>query len=156
MSPEATVSAIVLDPTDPQVVYVADLQSGVFGSTDGGAKWLRIEKGMRMRHVNALAISGDGQHLYAATEGEGVFRLDLNGEPPSSQPTLDAGPATSDAGAAGDGGPGTDGSGISGDPAEGCGCSNGSGTRSVPLVLMLLGLPLLRNRRHSRKTWTSG
>lgn len=33
--------------------------------------------------VKALAISADGRHLYAASEGGGVFRLDLNGEPPA-------------------------------------------------------------------------
>ena len=28
-----------------------------------------------------LAISSDGQHLYAAIDGEGVYRLDINGIP---------------------------------------------------------------------------
>ncbi len=42
-----------------------------------------------MRSVNALAISSDGLHLYAGTEGGGTYRLDLNNEAPSSatQPT---------------------------------------------------------------------
>jgi photosystem II stability/assembly factor-like uncharacterized protein len=82
LNPEASVSDIVFDPTDPQVMYVADRFSGVYRSTDGGATWTPINVGLRTRAVNALAISSDGQHLYAATEGEGVFRLDLSGQPP--------------------------------------------------------------------------
>ncbi len=79
MNPEASVSDIVFDPTDPQaqVMYASDRQSGVYRSFDGGTTWMAINKGLRTRAVNALAISSDGQHLYAATEGEGVYRLDL-------------------------------------------------------------------------------
>jgi photosystem II stability/assembly factor-like uncharacterized protein len=87
LNPEASVSDIVFDPTDPQVMYAADRFSGVYRSTDGGATWTPINVGLRTRAVNALAISSDGQHLYAATEGEGVFRLDLSGQPPQPVPT---------------------------------------------------------------------
>jgi len=77
MNPEASVSDIVFDPTDPQVMFASDRQSGVYRSSDGGTTWTAINKGLRTRAVNALAISADGTTLYAATEGEGVFRLDL-------------------------------------------------------------------------------
>ena len=46
-----------------------------------GASWQALNDGLRMRAVNALALSADGRHLYAGTEGEGVYRLDLDGEP---------------------------------------------------------------------------
>jgi hypothetical protein len=87
MNPEAAVSDIAFDPTDLQVMYAADRFSGVYRSTDGGSTWMPINVGLRTRAVNALAISSDGQHLYAATEGEGVFRLDLSGQPPQPVPT---------------------------------------------------------------------
>jgi photosystem II stability/assembly factor-like uncharacterized protein len=87
LNPEASVSDIVFDPTDPHVMYAADRLSGVYRSSDGGATWLPTNNGLRTRAVNALAMSADGQHLYAATEGEGVFRLDLNGRPPQPAPT---------------------------------------------------------------------
>jgi len=87
LNPEASISDIMFDPTDPQVMYVADRFSGVYRSTDGGATWMPINVGLRTRAINALAISSDGQHLYAATEGEGVFRLDLSGQPPRPVPT---------------------------------------------------------------------
>jgi photosystem II stability/assembly factor-like uncharacterized protein len=95
MNPEAAVSDIVFDPTNAQVMYASDHMSGVYRSTDGGATWRGINSGLRMRDVNALAISSDGQHLYAATEGEGVFRLDTNGTPPEAAPQAPASVATS-------------------------------------------------------------
>jgi hypothetical protein len=79
-------SDVVFDPTDPQVMVAADRLSGVYRSTDGGATWQLANTGLRTRDVNKLAFSSDGAHLYAATEGEGVFRLDLNGQPPQPAP----------------------------------------------------------------------
>jgi photosystem II stability/assembly factor-like uncharacterized protein len=66
---------IVIDPTDSQTVYAADHHAGVYLSTDGGASWLPINEGLSTRAVTAMAISSDGEVVYAATEGEGVFRL---------------------------------------------------------------------------------
>ncbi|MFQ6100361.1 MAG: YCF48-related protein [Anaerolineae bacterium] len=86
MNPEAMLSDVIFNPTDPQVMFAADRFSGVYRSADGGATWTPVNTGLRTRAVNALGISPDGQHLYAATEGEGVYRLDLSGEPPESGP----------------------------------------------------------------------
>ncbi|MDP2899249.1 MAG: hypothetical protein Q8Q12_22155 [bacterium] len=77
MDAEASVTDIVLDPTNSQTVYAADVRTGVYRSQNGGQWWGRISEGLRTRAVNALAISPDGRTLYAATEGEGVFRLDM-------------------------------------------------------------------------------
>jgi len=90
LNPEATVVDIVFDPTNPQLIYLADLFSGVYRSTNKGVTWQAINNGLEMKAVNALALSSDGLHLYAASEGQGVFRLDLNGQPPqpAAQPTL--------------------------------------------------------------------
>jgi len=77
MDPGATILSIVVDPTDSQILYAADQNAGVYRSANGGTQWLSINTGLRMRAVNALAISSGGEMLYAATEGEGVFRLDL-------------------------------------------------------------------------------
>ncbi len=77
MDPQASIRDIVVDPTSSQIVYAADLRTGVYRSDDGGGLWIRINEGLRTRAVKALAISSDGSTLYAATEGEGVFRMDL-------------------------------------------------------------------------------
>jgi photosystem II stability/assembly factor-like uncharacterized protein len=83
MPPEASIHAIAVDATHAGVVYAGDLTSGVYRSTDSGATWTAINNGLRNRAVNALSLTPDGLHLYAATEGSGVFRLDL---PDQSKP----------------------------------------------------------------------
>ncbi len=82
LNPEANISDIVIDPTNPNNLYTSDLFSGVYRSVDGGKTWQLFSEGLRMRAVYQLALSQDGAHLYAATEGEGVYRRDLNGYPP--------------------------------------------------------------------------
>ncbi|MEW6718267.1 MAG: hypothetical protein AB1345_12315 [Chloroflexota bacterium] len=97
MNPEAQITSIIFDPTSlGEVIYAADLFSGVYRSSDGGQTWSAVNNGLLMRSVKALAISSDGLHLYAATEGGGVYRLDLNNEAPvpAPQPTLTSVPAT--------------------------------------------------------------
>jgi photosystem II stability/assembly factor-like uncharacterized protein len=86
LEPNGSLRDIVFDPTNPQVVYASDLLSGIFRSTDGGRTWERINNGLRTRAALGLAISADGQHLYAAADGEGVFRLDVSSAPPESAP----------------------------------------------------------------------
>jgi photosystem II stability/assembly factor-like uncharacterized protein len=82
LNPEANISDIVIDPTNPDNLYTSDMFSGVYRSIDGGKTWQLFSEGLRMRAVYQLALSRDGAHLYAATEGEGVYRRDLNGYPP--------------------------------------------------------------------------
>jgi photosystem II stability/assembly factor-like uncharacterized protein len=77
MDAEASITDIVLAPTNSQLLYAADIRTGVYRSQNGGQLWGHISEGLRTRAVNALAISSDGRTLYAATEGEGVFRLDI-------------------------------------------------------------------------------
>ena len=81
LEPNSQISDIVFDPTNPQTVYLSDYLSGAYRSSDGGTTWIRINDGLRMRAVLALAISANGQHVYAATSGEGVYRLDLSSLP---------------------------------------------------------------------------
>lgn len=81
---ETRVGDIVFDRQNEKIVYASDHFSGVYRSGDGGRIWRQINSSLRTRVVNRLAISGDGLHLYAATEGEGVYRLDINGAPPLS------------------------------------------------------------------------
>jgi len=84
LNPEANISDLVIDPTDPDVLYTSDHFSGVYRSLNGGETWMKFSDGLRMRAVNQLALTANGQHLYAATEGEGVYRIDLSGEPPEA------------------------------------------------------------------------
>jgi photosystem II stability/assembly factor-like uncharacterized protein len=75
---------IVFDLAHSGVVYTSDIASGVYRSEDGGESWHKLSEGLTSRAATGLALSMDGNHLYAATSGGGVFRLDLNGKPPES------------------------------------------------------------------------
>ncbi len=66
---------IHFDPTDSEVFYVADWNSGVVATSDGGRTYERLREGLTSGVVQDLALSRDGMYLYAATEGHGVFVL---------------------------------------------------------------------------------
>jgi photosystem II stability/assembly factor-like uncharacterized protein len=88
LPPESVATDIVFDPHAPGLAYASDLSSGVYRSEDSGATWSAITDGLRTRAVNGLALSADGQHLYAAIEGEGVYRYDVDGTPPAAAEPL--------------------------------------------------------------------
>ena len=85
LEPNGSVHAIEYDPSDPTVVYVADQNSGVYRSSDGGTTWLQINLGLEERAARSLAITADGNHVFAGTNGNGVYRLDVDGNPPGSE-----------------------------------------------------------------------
>jgi photosystem II stability/assembly factor-like uncharacterized protein len=84
LEPNGSLHDILFDPADGSVAYCSDRNSGVYRSTDGGDTWQKINSGLHMRSAMGLDISADGKHMYAATDGEGVFRLDVDGEPPTA------------------------------------------------------------------------
>ena len=83
MEPNGSVSAIVFDPANPMVVYASDFLSGVYRSEDGGKTWGKINNGLHSRAISEIVISADGNHLYAGSNEDGMYRLDINGVPPS-------------------------------------------------------------------------
>lgn len=85
LSAEASIRSIVIDPSSTNILYAADLQSGAFRSTDGGTLWKQINHGLKIKAIRSLAISKDGKTLYAATEGNGVYRMDLDSIAPEAQ-----------------------------------------------------------------------
>jgi len=75
--PWTSIRSIRIDPAYPDILYAADFHLGVYMSTDGGQSWNPINDGLSTKAVIAMALSSDGRVLYAATDGEGVFRLEL-------------------------------------------------------------------------------
>ncbi len=72
---EATIRAIVFSPTDASLVFAADSRSGAYRSADGGLTWEQYNTGLLNRSILSLAISSDGQTLYAGTDGSGAYRM---------------------------------------------------------------------------------
>ena len=86
--PNGTPTGIVFDSNQPNIVYLGDIFSGMYRSEDGGYSWQKTNKGLNIRAILGLVISGDGGHLYASTDGGGVFRLDLYGFAPQPSTPL--------------------------------------------------------------------
>src|SRR5262249_32815723 len=77
----ASVTALVIDPSNPLVLYAGTSGNGIFRSTDGGGSWSAFNRGLTNFDVRSLAIAGGDSHLlYASTSG-GLFavRLARNG-----------------------------------------------------------------------------
>jgi hypothetical protein len=66
--PFALVRALVVDPSNPNTLYAATGDLGVFKSLDGGVNWTRSSTGIAGTNIQALAIDpAHPQTLYAAT-----------------------------------------------------------------------------------------
>jgi uncharacterized repeat protein (TIGR01451 family) len=74
--PDVPVNALVVDPSDSQMVY-AGTDIGVFRSADGGASWKLFWNGPPRLAVFDIAIQNPNRILRAATHGRGVYELDL-------------------------------------------------------------------------------
>jgi photosystem II stability/assembly factor-like uncharacterized protein len=68
--------ALVIDPTNPQVMYAGGVAGGVWKTTNGGGSWSALDDTMLNLAVTSLAMDpNDPQTIYAAT-GEGFFNID--------------------------------------------------------------------------------
>jgi len=75
MDPNDSIWALQVDPLDTSVVWAGSIKTGVYRWDASQGVWLHVNAGLRTRAVTDLAISSDGEVLYATTWGEGVFRL---------------------------------------------------------------------------------
>jgi photosystem II stability/assembly factor-like uncharacterized protein len=66
------VTALAIDPGNPDVLYAGTADHGVFESSDAGGSWSPKNTGLANQRIWNLAISADGQTLYAGTNN-GVF-----------------------------------------------------------------------------------
>jgi photosystem II stability/assembly factor-like uncharacterized protein len=75
----ANITAIAIDPTNSNLLYLGVSGGGVFKSSDGGATWIPFNAGLANVNVRILAFApGSGHVLYAGTSG-GVFKIVDNG-----------------------------------------------------------------------------
>jgi hypothetical protein len=67
-------TAVVIHPGSPNILYISTSGNGVFKSGDGGASWSSFNEGLTNLEVRVLAKAPDDPiTLYAGTSG-GVFR----------------------------------------------------------------------------------
>ena len=73
--------AIVLDRSNPEVLFVGTYEMGVYKSEDGARSWTRSSSGITNGRIRSLVIDpGNGQVVYAGTDGGGVFKTVDGGE----------------------------------------------------------------------------
>jgi photosystem II stability/assembly factor-like uncharacterized protein len=71
----APANALLIDPAQSNVLYLATSGSGVFKSSDGGITWTAFNDGLTQLDVRAVALlHGDSFTLFAGTPG-GIFKL---------------------------------------------------------------------------------
>jgi len=75
MDPNDAIWALVVDPVNTDVVWAGSIRTGVYRWDASQGLWVHVNAGLRTRAITDLAISRDGEVLYATTWGEGVFRL---------------------------------------------------------------------------------
>jgi len=75
-----TVTAFVIDPKDPDVLYASTENAGVYKSIDGGLSWRPALYGLTDIHVESLLVDGqDTQNVYAGTPS-GIYKTEDGGE----------------------------------------------------------------------------
>jgi photosystem II stability/assembly factor-like uncharacterized protein len=71
----ASMTTIVIDPANSNILYAGSSGGGVFKSSDGGAHWSPFNVGLANLDVRVLAVAPGSRHiLYAGTAG-GVFKI---------------------------------------------------------------------------------
>jgi len=73
-----SITAIVVDPKDRDVIYAGTTHAGVYKSIDGGNSWQPIHKGLGRASISQLVFDpSDSGILYASTQGS-LYRT-ING-----------------------------------------------------------------------------
>jgi hypothetical protein len=71
---------VIIDPTNPQTLYVGSEGGGVFKSSDGGDHWLEVNSGLDELTVDGLAMDPSNPAVLYACGPNGVYKTLTGGE----------------------------------------------------------------------------
>jgi photosystem II stability/assembly factor-like uncharacterized protein len=76
-----SITAIILDPTDPDVIYAGAQNAGVYKSIDGGKSWQPAQHGLRSGKIGGMAIDPNNPLiLYATVIEGGIYKTEDGGQ----------------------------------------------------------------------------
>ncbi|KAF0111206.1 MAG: extracellular ligand-binding receptor [Chloroflexi bacterium] len=76
-----TVTSIIIDPQDPEVLYAGMASSGIYKTIDRGSSWLPKQNGLSASHIRAIVIDPNNtRKLYALAIPGGVYKTTDGGE----------------------------------------------------------------------------
>ncbi len=67
-----SIDGVVVDPREPNVVYIWSNRNGILRSTDGGRTWTDFNDGLTTAVINQVLADSSGR-LFAATVRNGIF-----------------------------------------------------------------------------------
>ena len=95
LSSQANVIDLVVDPGDPQTVYIATGNSGLLKSSDGGRSWRKMNRAESSAEISSVAVNpfdsnvvyaGIGRMgLYRSDDGGTTWQLSMEGMPPETR-----------------------------------------------------------------------
>lgn len=69
----------MMDPNDPQVLYIGGRYSGLYKGENGGLAWRPINQGLTTFSILSLAADPQRSNIvYPGTDGGGIFKT-VNG-----------------------------------------------------------------------------
>lgn len=78
--PREPVTAIAIDPMDPNVLYAGTESAGLYKSVDGGVSWFIIQGEIDIGQVDSIVIDPqDSQIVYVGTSQFGVYKTQDGG-----------------------------------------------------------------------------
>jgi len=72
------ITSIVYNNANSSICFASEWHGGVYISTDYGINWELFNNNLSTRSIASLEITDDGNILYAASQGEGVFKININ------------------------------------------------------------------------------
>ena len=71
-------TVFIIDPRNPQRMYLGMDGEGVFATGDGGQNWRPLNEGLLDKRVRALAVDpSNSSHIFAGTADLGVFDITI-------------------------------------------------------------------------------
>jgi len=77
--PNIPANTVLIDPKNPEQIYYVGTDIGIFITKDGGVTWgdAGHSLGLPNVQVSHLVLQTDGEYLFAATFGRGIWRIRL-------------------------------------------------------------------------------